>query len=88
LERVGDSTLQNEDVTVLSWSKGQFPPELTYVFAALGIAGAVLLVLAYFAVNVWLKRPIRSPHDEQHSPEEDLGSGSCSGTEDAQTGPH
>ncbi len=62
-------------MTVLSWGRGNFPPGVTHVLAGVGIAGAVLLVLAYFAVKVMQDRAYRKLHDEGHLPGDGPDSG-------------
>lgn len=61
-------------MTVVSWGKGNFPPVVTYVSAVVFIAGSVLLVLAYFAVNILQDRAYRKLHDETQTPGDDPGS--------------
>ena len=63
-------------MTVVGWGKGDIPPEVAYWAGLVGIVGAVLLVLAYFALNVMQDRAYRNLHDETHQPGEDADSDS------------
>jgi hypothetical protein len=64
-------------MTVVSWGKGDIPPEVAYWFGLVGIVGAVLLVLAYFAVDVMQDRAYRKLHDEKNDPVDDPSSDSA-----------
>jgi hypothetical protein len=58
-------------MTVLSWGRGDVPPGVAHVLATVGIAGAVLLVAAYFAVKVMQDRAYRKLRDEGRLPSDD-----------------
>jgi hypothetical protein len=58
-------------MTVVSWGKGDIPPEVSYWAGLVGIVGAVLLVLAYFALNAMQDRAYRKLHDKAHRPDSD-----------------
>ena len=65
-------------MTVVSWGKGDIPPEVAYWFGLVGIVLAVLLVMAYFALNVMQDRAYRKLHHETHRPDDDAHSDSDS----------